>query len=261
MLEKTMSVFFYLDHDSILHRLDPRVKIIGLILFCILSVSTTSISLLGLMLAGLLGLFLIAKCSRNIQRMSGFFMMIAVMIFMMWVLFYRSDAILWAWKCFAVYSGAIIHGITMSLRFLNMLLSGLLFLSITAIEDFFGGMIIMKVPYPFAFAVSLSFRLVMIFMTNAFTIVEAQRVRGNDVTRGNVIQRIKAYAPLITPLILTGIKKAETLTLALESKGFSPQNKMDFTGKYSLRTSDNCCLGIMFLIGITAVFVKMCISF
>jgi energy-coupling factor transport system permease protein len=257
VLEKTMSVFFFLDHDSILHRLDPSVKITGLVLFCMLAVAAASIIPLGLMLASQLWLFLIGKCSQNIKRMFGFFTMIAVMIFVMWILFYRSDEKLWAWKYFAVYSGAATYGAAMSLRFLNMLLSGLLFLSITSIEDFFGGMIIMKVPYPFAFAVSLSFRLVMIFMTNAFTIVEAQRVRGNDITRGGLIKRIKAYAPLITPLILTGIKKAETLTLALESKGFSPHNKMDFTGKYCLRTPDKCCLAFMFLAGMAVVSVKM----
>jgi energy-coupling factor transport system permease protein len=257
VLEKTMSVFFFLDEDSILHRLDPRVKITGFVFFCMLAVATASLSLLGLMLAGLLWLFLIGKCGRNLKKMAGFFMMIAVMICVMWILFYRSDEKLWAWKWFAVYSGAATYGATMSLRFLNMLLSGLLFLSITAIEDFFGGMILMKVPYPFAFAVSLSFRLVMVFMTNAFTIVEAQRVRGNDITQGGLIKRIKAYSPLITPLILTGIKKAETLTLALESKGFSPQNKMDFTGKYCLRTLDKCCLGLMFLAGMAVVSVKM----
>jgi energy-coupling factor transport system permease protein len=257
VLEKAMSAFFFLDQDSPLHRLDPRVKITGLFLFCLLAIAGKSISLSGLMSAMLLSLFLIGKSGRNLKKMAGFFTLIAVMIFMMWILFYRSEEKLWAWKYFAVYSGAASYAAAMSLRFLNMLLSGLLFLSITSIEDFFGGMIIMRVPYPFAFAVSLSFRLVMVFMSNAFTIVEAQRVRGNDITQGGLVKRIKAYAPLLTPLILTGIKKAETLTLALESKGFSPQNKMDFTGKYSLRTLDKCCLCAMFLAGIAAVSLRL----
>jgi energy-coupling factor transport system permease protein len=257
MLEKAMSVFFFINQDSLAHRLDPRVKITGLILFCILAVAGESLSQLGLMLAVLLSLFLLSGSGRNLKKMAGFFMLIAAMTFVMWLLFYRSEETLWAWGNLVIYSGAASHAASMSLRFLNMLLSGLLFLSITSIEDFYGGMIIMKAPYPFAFAVSLSFRLVMVFMSNAFTIVEAQKVRGNDITKGGVIKRIKAYAPLIAPLILTGIKKAETLILALESKGFSPQNKMDFTGKYHLRTLDKWCLCIMLLAGIAAVLVKI----
>ena len=252
-----MSAFFFNNQDSPLHRLDPRVKITGLILFCMLAVAGESLSQLGLMLALLLSLFLLSGSGGNLKKMTGFFMLIAGMTFVMWILFYRSEEKLWAWGNLTVYSGAASHAAWMSLRFLNMLLSGLLFLSITSIEDFYGGMIIMKTPYPFAFAVSLSFRLVMVFMSSAFTIVEAQKIRGNDITQGGIIKRLKAYAPLIVPLILTGIKKAETLTLALESKGFSPQNKMDFTGKYHLRTLDKWCLCIMLSAGIAAGLLKI----
>jgi energy-coupling factor transport system permease protein len=257
VLEKTMSTFFFINNDSFLHRLDPRVKITGLFVSCLLAVIGESIRGMGLMLAVLLWLFLSSKSGANLKKMAGFFMLIAGMTFMMWVLFYRSEAKIWVWGNLAVYSGAGTHAALMSLRFLNMLLSGLLFLSITSIEDFFGGMIVIGVPYPFAFAVSLSFRLVMVFMANAFTIVEAQKVRGNDISKGNIIKRIKAYTPLIAPLILTGIKKAETLTLALESKGFSPQNKIDLTGKYRLRASDNGCLCVLLLAGIAAVILKL----
>jgi energy-coupling factor transport system permease protein len=256
VLEKTMNAFFFINNDSILHRLDPRVKLTGLFFFCMLAAIETSIPKMGLMIAMLLSLFLFSKSSANLKKMAGFFMLIGSMTFILWILFFRSEEKIWTWGNIAVYSGAGIHAALMSLRFLNMLLSGLLFLSITSIEDFFGGLIVMGVPYPFAFAVSLSFRLVMVFMSNAFIIIEAQRVRGNDITKGHIIKRIKAYTPLITPLILTGIKKAETLTLALESKGFSPQNKIDLSGKYRLSTPDKWCLCIMLLVGITAVFLK-----
>lgn len=251
-----MSAFFFIHKDSFLHRLDPRVKITGLFFFCMLAVIGKSIWEMGLMLVGLLSFFLLSGCRVNLKKMACFFLLIAGMTFVMWILFYRGEEKIWVWGGIAVYSGAAGHAAWMSLRFLNMLLSGLLFLSVTAIEDFFGGMIIMGVPYPFAFAVSLSFRLVMVFMSNAFTIVEAQKVRGNDISRGGLFKRIKAYTPLIAPLILTGIKKAETLTLALESKGFSPQNKIDLTGKYRLRPSDKCCLCAMLLAGIAAVFLR-----
>ena len=253
-----MSAFFFIKSDSFPHRLDPRVKITGLFFFCMLAVIKESIWEMGLLLAVLLLLFLFSRSLVNLKKMAGLFMLIAGMTFVMWIIFYRSEEKLWVWGggTLAIYSGAGTYAALMSLRFLNMLLSGLLFLSITSIEDFFGGMIVSGVPYPFAFAVSLSFRLVMVFMSNAFTIVEAQKVRGNDVTKGDIIKRIRAYTPLMAPLILTGIKKAETLTLALESKGFSPQNKIDLSGKYNLCTSDKWCLYSMLLAGIAAIFLK-----
>jgi energy-coupling factor transport system permease protein len=132
-----------------------------------------------------------------------------------------------------------------------MLLAGILFLSIIAIEDFSNGLMLLSVPYAAAFAVSLSFRLVNTFINTGFLIVEAQEVRGNDATRGNIIKRVKAYAPLLVPLILNGIKKAETLTLALESKGFSPRNKPDVSGRYKIKTAD---LAVLCALAVTAVF-------
>ena len=250
-----MNAFFFINKDSFPHRLDPRVKITGLFFFCILAIILNVLWEMGLMLAVLLSFFLFSKSGGNLKKMAGFFLLIGGMTFIMWTLFYRSEEKIWIWGNLAIYSGAGTHAALMSLRFLNMLLSGLLFLSITSIEDFFGGMIMMGVPYPFAFAVSLSFRLVMVFMSNAFTIVEAQKIRGNDITKGGIIKRIRAYTPLMAPLILTGIKKAETLTLALESKGFSPQNKIDLSGKYHLRTPDKWCLCAMLLAGIGAFFL------
>ncbi len=65
--------------------------------------------------------------------------------------------------------------------------------------------------------------------------MEAQKVRGNNVQEGSIIKRIRAYSPLLVPLILNAVKKAETLTLALESKGFSPHNKISLKGRYKMR--------------------------
>jgi len=119
-----------------------------------------------------------------------------------------------------------------------MLLCGILFLSITPLEEFSDGLILMGVPYRVAFAVSLSFRLVQVFVSTGFMIVEAQKIRGNDVEKGGLFSRMKAYAPLLIPLILNGIKKAETLVPALESKGFAPDNKIDIKGKYRIKPTD-----------------------
>jgi energy-coupling factor transport system permease protein len=109
-------------------------------------------------------------------------------------------------------------------------------------------------PYPVAFAFSLSFRLVVVFVATGFTIVEAQKVRGNNVQEGSIIKRIRAYAPLLVPLILNAVKKAETLTLALESKGFSPQNKISIKGRFKMRLIDwtvlAFCLGALVFMGV-----------
>ncbi len=251
-----MSVFFFIPNDSFLHRRDPRIKIAGLFFFCALAMVEISLRGQGLICTGLLLFFGCSRVLASLKKMAGIFVLIGSMTFILWVVFYRGETKWMLWGVLPVSVGALSHAGVMSLRFLNMLLSGLLFLSVTSIEDFYGGLVVLGTPYPFAFAMSLSFRLVMIFMSNAFSIVEAQKVRGNDILRGNILKRIRAYAPLIVPLILTGVKKAETLTLALESKGFSPQNKIDLSGKYRFGAADGLCLCVMLLAGTVAVWMR-----
>lgn len=142
----------------------------------------------------------------------------------------------------------------LTLRLLNMLLAGLLFLCITSFEDFSYGLLLFGFPYPVAFTILLSFKLVDSFMNSAFLIVEAQKARGNDITKGNIFKRIKSYTPLVIPLILTGIKKAQNLVLALETRGFSPKNKINLDGKYKIKISDIIFL-ILFILSSIIIFI------
>lgn len=221
-----MSVFFYRREDSPLHRLDPRAKLTLLAAgFAALSIMDNPV-FMAAALAALLALFVLARSTASLRRMGPLFALIGAVTFGLWMLFYAGPL------APARYAG------TMSLRFVDLLLAGLLFLSVTSLEEFSSGLIMMGLPYPIAFTVSLSFRLVVVFVATGHTIVEAQKVRGNDVTRGSIPARIKSYVPLLIPLILNGIKKADTLTLALESKGFSPGNRIRIAERYRLRVAD-----------------------
>ena len=227
-----MSVFLYRQRDTFLHRLDPRVKIAGLawlFLACVFAADLATVT--GLLIL-VLGLFLLADSMDNIMKMAVIFLLVTGMTFVLWALFYAPAGNAAGADDRMVYAGF------MSVRFLCMLLAGLLFLSVTPLEELSNGLVLLKIPYNVAFTVSLSFRLVNVFVSSGFLIVEAQKVRGNDAAAGNIIKRLRAYAPLMVPLIINGIKKAETLTLALESKGFSPENKIDISGRYKLATAD-----------------------
>jgi energy-coupling factor transport system permease protein len=240
-----MSLFLYRRQETVIHSLDPRVKIMSLaLMFLSAMVSTTAFSALAV-LAGLLTLFCVTRSFYALKKMAGLLAMIGFMTFVLWVLFYQGKTPLADFGIIKIYQGAPEYAALMALKFLNMVLCGIFFLSITPLEEFSDGLILMGVPYKVAFAVSLSFRLVQVFVSTGFTIVEAQKVRGNDVGKGGIVSRIRAHAPLLIPLILNGIKKAETLTLALESKGFAPDNKIHIKGKYLIKRADITALAVM----------------
>lgn len=233
-----MSLFLYRRQKTLMHDLDPRVKLLSLaLLFISATVSSSAIS--GAVVCGILFmLFFLSRSFYALKKMAGLLAMIAFMTVILWLIFYKGTTSLTDLKFITLYKGAPEYAARMALKFLNMLLCGILFLSITPLEEFSDGLILMGVPYRVAFAVSLSFRLVQVFVSTGFMIVEAQKVRGNDVEKGGLVSRVKAYAPLLIPLILNGIKKAETLVPALESKGFAPDNKIDIKGKYCIKQGD-----------------------
>jgi energy-coupling factor transport system permease protein len=241
-----LSIFLYRQRDTFLHRLDPRVKIAVLIWLFFAAVLAADLTTVTGLLVLVFALFLTAESMDNMLRMALLFLLVTGMTFVLWAVFYGPAGAGAGTGRRMVYAGL------MSVRFLCMLVSGLLFLSITPLEGLSNGLVLLKIPYSVAFTVSLSFRLVNIFVSTGFLIVEAQKVRGNDAARGNIIKRLKAYAPLMVPLIINGIKKAETLTLALESKGFSPENKIDISGRYKLATAD---IAVLFVLAISAVVI------
>jgi len=252
-----MSVFFYTKKDTFLHSLDPRVKIAGLLLAFGAAVAAGGIALMLVLLAVLLGLFAAAKSLSSLRKMAALFVLIGIMTFVLWLIFYDGTDLLGSLGPIRIYRDSVHYAAAMSLRFVNMLMAGLLFLSVTSLEDFCDGLILLGVPYRVAFTLSLSFRLVIIFTATGHTIVEAQKVRGNDVEEGGILKRIRAYVPLLVPLILNGIKKAETLTLALESKGFAPDNRIDIRGKYKMSARDAAALGICVVLASTILFLRI----
>jgi energy-coupling factor transport system permease protein len=233
-----MSVFLYTKKNTPIHRLDPRVKIAALLWFFLAAALAGDLLSLGMVCIMLLICFIVSGSTENILKMGWVLLLVGGATFILWLFSFKPAE--------GAGAGAgIMRAAVMTLRFIAMLLAGIFFLSVTALEDFSNGLMLLKVPYAAAFAVALSFRLVNTFISTGFLIVEAQEARGNDATRGNIIKRMKAYVPLLVPLILNGIKKAETLNLALESKGFSPQNRPDISGRYIMKTADIAALGAL----------------
>jgi len=212
-----MSIFFYRDNGSALHGFDPRVKVLGLAALFAAIVLVDRVAVLAGIFIGLIVLLALARSLANLKKMAVLFLLIGTTTFILWTLFTPGQAKLRLFGSLTIYKEALDHATLMSLS---------------------AGLVLLGLPYPAAFALSLSFRLVTVFAATGQTIVEAQKVRGNNVERGSILRRIRSYAPLLVPLILNGLKRADTLRAALESKGFSPKNKVRTGEKYRMRVRD-----------------------
>src|SRR6185369_17779582 len=96
-----------------------------------------------------------------------------------------------------------------------------LFLATTTIEEFAFALSRLGVPYRAGFVLTLAFRLVPVFLDAALTVRDAQRCRGLDFTTGRIAERIARYVPVIVPVFIGGLRRADQMAFALEVRGFS----------------------------------------
>ena len=217
-----MSIYLYKDRDSIFHRFHPVTKIFGLALFFVAAMliihPATILPFLAFVLLG--GAF--SGSLANLKKVWPFLVILFIFTFLIWCLFYGGQKEVFQLGRLRITEESILFGLGMGLRLDILFLLGLIFLSTTRVEEFTAGLQRLGLPYTFGFALSLAFRLVPVFMEAAFTIVQAQRSRGLDFGKGNLFQRLRRYPPVIVPVFMTALRKADGMAVALESRGFRP---------------------------------------
>ena len=77
------------------------------------------------------------------------------------------------------------------------------------------------VPHTVGFTLTLAFRLVPVFFDAALAVVAAQRCRGLELHRGGLVQRLRRFVPIIVPVLIGALRRADRMAMALELRGFN----------------------------------------
>jgi energy-coupling factor transport system permease protein len=230
-----MLTSLYLDRGTIIHRLHPAVKLFALFIM-FWSVFWVDHPLALLPVAILMAM--LAQVSRSWPNFYAFRWFIFLMIpptMIEWMAVYRQgEPVINLWL-FHLSRPAILFGLGRGLKLALLLATSILFLSTTTIEEFTTSLVSLRVPYRVAFAMSLAFRLVPLFMDSALTVVQAQSLRGYDFDRGNVLQRMKRYVPAVIPVFMGALRRANNMAMALEARGFgmgaAPTSFVEYRGR------------------------------
>jgi energy-coupling factor transport system permease protein len=213
--------YLYLERDSVVHRLDPRTKILLMAGSFVLAILFMHPLWVG---AALLIVILYGAISRslsNLRRIWFILLMLASMGTVLWALFSGGPTPFLGpikWEAF-------LFGLGSALRINAMIIAGMIFLSTTKNEEIVLGMVMLGVPYRFGFAFSTALRLVPTIAGTVATISQAQRSRGLDLDSGNAIQRLRKNIPLVVPAFLSTIRSTNVFGMALDSKGFGARPK------------------------------------
>lgn len=241
-----MNIFLFLDRGTWVHRLDPRSKIVAVLLLFSLCLAFNHPLYVGAVSLGILALAVSARALVNFWRLRLILVLLFVFSALLWPFFARGTTPLWEWGPLSVTRESLLYGLAMGLRLSSFVMAGLLLLSTTRNEELTHGLIGLGIPYPVAFAFSTALRLIPTLAGAGATIIQAQVSRGLDLQSGSIFRRMGKFIPQAIPLFIYAIRYTNLLAMALESRGFSPGAKRTFY--YELRMTPRD-YGVIFVLG------------
>jgi len=224
-----MELFQYIQKETILHRLNPMTKIIMIAVITIMSLLTMDIKILLGILTIVVLIFIIARLGKELAKQVIFLFLIGLSLLILTVISMpEGDSIFSVIPKSVPYIGgaipitheAINFGASLALRFTIMILSFQMLLITTQPKDIVHIMIDkFKIPQDYALMFLIALRFVPTVYIEAKKINEAQISRGYHPS-GMLIGKIKSAYPIITPLVLNSLARAEILGMAIETKGY-----------------------------------------
>ena len=255
----------YIPGNSIVHRLDPRSKLVAMILL-IMIVFWANNPITNLILFVVTGIFVALSevpLSFFIKGLRSMFFLIAFTT--LFQLFFISGGhVLFEMGFIKITSYGIEQAGIIFCRFvLIIFFSTLLTLTTmplslaTAVESLLGPLKRFKVPvHEIGLMLSMSLRFVPTLMDDTIRIMNAQKARGVDFGEGNMIQKVKAMIPILIPLFATSLKRADSLATAMEARGYQGGNGRSQYRQLNWMNKDSVALLLVCVLGLILFLLK-----
>ncbi len=223
---KDITLGQYLPGTSIIHKLDPRTKLILTVLFMVVLFIITNIYSLLFGLVIVIVCFKIANISYK-YAFKGIKPVLYVIVFTVILnMFFTSGEVIATWKFITITKEGVTSAITVALRVLTLITSASIMTYTTtpirltdAIEKLLKPLNKIKVPvHEMAMMMTIALRFIPTLIDETDKIMKAQAARGADIGTGNLIERAKSFIPVLVPLFISSFKRADDLAIAMESR-------------------------------------------
>ena len=216
----------YYQTESVIHKLDPRVKLGGTMLYIISLFLFENVC--GYILAALF-LAVVIKLSKVPFKFMVRGMKAILFLLMLTVVFNLfltpGDPLVSLWKLTITKEGLSV-AVFMAIR-LTFLIIGSSIMTLTTtpnnltdgMEKLLSPLKVLKVPvHEVAMMMSIALRFIPILLEETDKIMKAQIARGADFESGNLMQKAKAMVPLLVPLFISAFRRANDLAMAMEAR-------------------------------------------
>lgn len=242
--------------------LDPRAKLLFLLLASTLILVWESLFLLGVLGLVVLVLAFAAGLPLSLIRRIVLVMLPAILLILLIqgqfspygatpVLVF-PPALPWLGGHAFLYREGLLFGLVVALRLLIPILAFPLVVMTTEINDLVTALTRCRIPFKVAFLISTTLRFVPFIFAELEAIKDAQRLRGLAIETIGPLRRIRVFGRMLVPLILSSLTKAQTLEMALQARGFSGSRDRTFLNEAAVRLRP---IDVLLLFGLTALGV------
>jgi energy-coupling factor transport system permease protein len=216
----------YFPGTSLIHRLDPRTKLIGTLLF-ITGIFMAEKIVAYLVLIGFAGLMVaLSKIPVKFVARSLRPLWVILLLTVLIHLFSTPGRVLYAIGPISLTYEGLLQGVLMTIRLVLLIsMSSLLTFTTSPIVLTDG---IERLLKPFqrlglpahelAMMMTIALRFIPTLLEETDRIMKAQMARGADFTQGNLLRRAKSMVPLLVPLFISAFRRADELAIAMEAR-------------------------------------------
>ncbi len=223
---RDITVGQYYQTESVLHSLDPRTKLIGVLVYLVSLFLFNSISVYIIATVFLVSTIALSRVpvSYILKGMrSMVFILLLTVIFNVFLT--PGVPVFTFWKLQVTREGLVVAGYT-AVRLIYLIIgSSLLTFTTTpnnltdGLESLMKPLKAFRVPvHEVAMMMSIALRFIPILLDETDKIMKAQQARGADFEHGNILRRAKALVPILVPLFVSAFRRANDLAMAMEAR-------------------------------------------
>lgn len=261
---KDITLGQYFPGNSPIHKMDPRAKLVMLVVYIVALFVANSWISYGVMFAFLTMCIAISKIPlKSIVRGMKPLVMILIFTGVLNIFFTDGETVLVEFWVVKITQEGIIRAIFMMIRIL-MLISGTFLLTYTTspisltdgLESLLNPLKKIKVPvHELSMMMCIALRFIPTLIEETDKIMSAQKARGADFESGKLMEKVRALVPILVPLFISAFRRADELATAMECRcyqGGDGRTKMKLL-RYMRRDYVAYGVGILLLAGIFAL--------
>lgn len=265
---KDITIGQYVDGNSVIHRMDARVKILLSILYIVLLFVINSAY--GYAVFGVFTAFIVIISKVPVKYViKGLKPMLYILIFTALINLFVTggDTVLWQsslWQGLKITKEGVTTATQMVLR-LVFLVVGTSLLTLTTtpimltdgIEKLLKPLNAIKVPsHEIAMMMTIAIRFIPTLSEETEKIIKAQMARGADFESGNVLRRTKAMVPILVPLFISAFKRADDLAIAMDSRCYNSGKKRTRMKQMKMTWIDAAASGVMIAFSVLVIAIQ-----